>query len=375
MIILPRIQLAAELALLQSVVSKYATIPILDTVRFEVLGDHLHLTASSIDVTLTSEIALPGLVNEPESWCVPAKSLGQLVNLLNGDEIELSVADNGRIKVQCQKSKHMLPYLSATDFPDVERADAEMVILKGDLWATALKHVLFAVMQPTGEVRQSDHKFTGLHVTLADGKLVLAATNKLRLAMATLAINGPEFSVILPHQSLPALQKFTGTEIQFGVSGNFAVLKSGARMLTIRLLDDKPFKWAELFPAKYDHMTEIVADELDGALRRALITASERATFVVNGLKWTFGGNELLIESRDGDNGKSDEVIAITCPTLNGDSLSIGVNGQQVVDYLGVIGDRTRCEFTAGANMVRLSPTTPKEFNYEYLVNTVNLKW
>jgi DNA polymerase III sliding clamp (beta) subunit (PCNA family) len=339
----------------------------------------LRLTASSIDVTLTTEIVLAGLLNEPESWCVPIKPLAQLVSLFEKDEVTFEQTDTGRVKVQCGRSKHLLPLSHADDFPEPEMVDAETVAIKGELLAAMLKHTAFAVLPLAGDVRQSDVKFTGLHVTLADGTLTIAATNKLRLAIARTPLADAEFAIIAPQQSIPALRKFNEGDVEIGVTanGNLMVVRSAGRTLIMRLLIDKPLDWPSLFPAAYDHVVEVETDALEGSLKRALVTSTDQPSFVVNGLKWTAGGNELLIESRDGDEGKSDEALAITCPSLNGNSIILGMNGTQVIDYLAldIAGEMTRMEMSEGLHVVRLSPVAAKEFAYEYLVNTVGLKW
>lgn len=378
MIIIPRKLLADELSLLQSAISKYVTMPILDTVRFEVTGDNLRLTASSIDVTLTSELPLPGLVNEPEILCVPIKPLAQLVSLFEGDEIRIE-RQAGRVRIQCGRSKHLLPLLDHTEFPATDTVEAETVTLSGELLASMLKHTAFAVFELANDVRQSDSKFTGLHWTLANGTLTIAATDKLRLAIARTPLTGAEFAVIVPQQVIPALKRFNAGQVEIGVSvnGNVMLVRAGSRQLTCRLLVDKPLDWPSLFPNTYDHTAEVDTTALTSALKRALVTSAERPSFVVNGLKWIATSNELTIESRDGDNGKSDEVVAISCPSLNGSAVCVGMNGAQVVDYLNldVAGERTRLEITEGSHVVRLSPVAVKEFAYEYLVNTIGLRW
>jgi hypothetical protein len=155
------------------------------------------------------------------------------------------------------------------------------------------------------------------------------------------------------------------------------VVRSAGRQRTMRLLIDKPLDWINLLPTTYAHTVEVESDLLANSLRRALVTSTDAPSFVVNGLKWTAGSNELLIESRDGDKGKSDEMLPITCPSLNGGSITLGMNGTQVLDYLNldVVGERTRVEMTKGLHVIRLTPAVAKEFSYEYLVNTVTLKW
>jgi DNA polymerase III sliding clamp (beta) subunit (PCNA family) len=378
MITIPRQDLLAELALLQTAISKYATMPVLQTVRVEA-GENLRLTASSIDVTLTSELPLPGLVNEPESFCVPIKPLAQLVALFEKDEVTLEVMDTGRIKVQCGRSKHMLPYFPASEFPEPDAVVAETVTIKGELLSAMLNHTAFAVFALANDVRASDAKFTGLHWTLTDGRLTIAATNKLRLAIARTPLAGSDFAVITPQQVIPALRRFSTGDVEIGVSANnnLMLVRAGNRLLTMRLLVDKPLDWVSLFPAKYDHAAEVETSVLADSLKRALVTSDDKPSFVINGLKWQVGGDELHIESRESDHGKSEESLLITCPSLNGNAITIGINGTQVVDYLSldVAGEKTRVEITEGSHVIRLSPVAVKEFEYEYLVNTIGLRW
>jgi hypothetical protein len=53
------------------------------------------------------------------------------------------------------------------------------------------------------------------------------------------------------------------------------------------------------------------------------------------------------------------------------------MNGSQVIDYLSldVAGEKTRVEITEGSHVIRLSPVAAREFEYEYLVNTIGLRW
>jgi DNA polymerase III sliding clamp (beta) subunit (PCNA family) len=166
-------------------------------------------------------------------------------------------------------------------------------------------------------------------------------------------------------------------EIGVSASGNLMMVRAGGRLLTMRLLVDKPLDWVSLFPAKYDHAAEIETSVLADSLKRALVTSDDKPSFVINGLKWQVGGDELHIESRESDHGKSEESLSITCPSLNGNVITIGINGTQVVDYLSldVAGEKTQVEITEGSHVIRLSPVAVKEFEYEYLVNTIGLRW
>jgi DNA polymerase-3 subunit beta len=276
-------------------------------------------------------------------------------------------------------ARHFLPYHHASDFPEPDAVDAETATIKGELLNAMLSHTAFAVFAFANDVWQGDQKFTGLHWTLVDGQLTIAATNKLRLAIARAPLTSSDFAVITPQQVVPALRKFNAGDVEIGVSanGNLMLVRTGGRLLTMRLLVDKPLDWVTLFPAKYDHAVEVETGVLADSLKRALVTSDDKPSFVINGLKWQVGGDELRIESRDSDQGKSEELLPITCPSLNGNTITLGMNGVQVVDYLNldIAGEKTRVELTEGSHVVRLSPVVAKEFSYEYLVNTISLKW
>jgi DNA polymerase III sliding clamp (beta) subunit (PCNA family) len=310
---------------------------------------------------------------------VPIKPLAQLVTLFEKDEVTFEQTDTGRVKVQCGRSKHLLPRYNAGDFPEPDAVDAETVTIKGELLSAILNHTAFAVFAATGDVRTSDQKFTGLHWTLVDGQLTIAATNKLRLAIARTPLAGSDFAVITPQQVIPALRKLSTGEVEIGVSanGNLMLVRSAGRLLTMRLLVDKPLDWLSLFPAKYDHTAEVETSVLADSLKRALVTSDDKPSFVIDGLKWLVSAGELQIESRDGDQGKSEESLPIICPSLNGNFITLGMNGTQVIDYLNldVAGERTRVEITEGSHVIRLSPMAAREFGYEYLVNTIGLRW
>lgn len=368
-----RQQLTAELTLLSAALKKKETLPILSYVKLEFQGTRLTQTATNLNVTLTSELGLLAGSN-PESYCLPLRQLSQLIKLFDGDEVHLTTRANSRIEVKCGSSRHLLPSQPEAEFPDVDRATlTEAITINSERLTLMLEHISFAVLVPQGDLRQSEQRFTGIAVTLSDNELTVAATNKLRLAIARTKVTGPEFSVIIEAQAADILRGFEG-EVQLGLMDNFFIAKCGPRQLITRIFMDKPFDWKAMFPIDYAHQVELQSEPLAKALRRALVTGRESARFVIDGLKWTLSGDTLAIESKGGDSGKSDERLAITCPSLNGSSLAFGVNGASLLEYLSLT-EKTLCQFSEGKSVIRFTPVTAKEFEYEFLANTVNLRW
>jgi DNA polymerase III subunit beta len=370
MITINRVQLAAELALLVNVTERQVTIPILSTVMLGLVGDTLTLTATDLNTTLVSEVAAQG-----ETWggCVPLRQLHDLIKLMSGDELQLTPKPNGRIEVKQGRSKHLLPVLPVSDFPDTDRPEAEGLDVDAALFNRMLNHVTFAALTISDQVKQSNFKFTGVNLTIKDGRLILAATNIMRFAVASCPLESSlELEAIIPRQAISVLESMRDSKLSIDVSPNFAHFANGQRHLYTRLIDDKFPDWQAIFPKVYGHSAEVVTDELSKAIKRAMLTTSERR-FVTDGLRWTLSGDELLIETRGGDRGKSDEVVTITCPSLNGNSLQLGMNGAQVVDALSLLGEKVTCQFSDGTNIVAMLPAQ-SDVNFAYYINTVSLK-
>lgn len=369
--IINRKALLDELALLATVAEPKTTLPILAFIRFEFDGVRLVLTASNIDVSIVTEIQAQG---EPWAGCLPSAQLYALVKLLVDEALTFTLKDE-RMEVKAGRARHKLPVLPASDFPAIERPEAEGIAIDAAIFSTMLAHVSFASMVPGDGIKQSNQKFTGVDLIVKDGILQLAATNITRFATVSHAIESPlAFEIIIPPQAIGPLSIIKDGPLSIDVSPNHAHFANGQRHIYTRLIDDKFPDWQSLFPKAYEHTAEVGTEHLGAAIRRAMLTQNERRNLIIVGLRWTWAGNELLIETKGGDKGKSDEVVEIACPSLNGASVALGMNGQQVLDALSLLGERVTCGFSADTFIVELKPQQPSLVNFIYYINTVTLK-
>lgn len=363
--------LLAELALLQTVAEVKTTLPVLAFVKFEFDGARLVMTASNIDVSIVTEIQAQG---EPWAGCLPSAQLYALVKLLVDETVAFALKDD-RMEVKAGRARHKLPTLPASDFPAIERPETEGIAIDAATFSTMLAHVSFASLVPSDGIKQSNQKFTGVDLIVKDCMLQLAATNITRFATVSHAVDSPlAFEIIIPSQAIGPLTIIKDGPLSIDVSPNHAHFANGQRHIYTRLIDDKFPDWKAMFPATYEHTAEVATDELEAAVRRAMLTQNERRNMVIVGLRWTWTGDELLIETRGGDKGKSDEVVEITCASLNGSSVVLGMNGQQVLDALSLLGEQVTCGFSPDTFIIELKPREPSPVDFAYYINTVSLK-
>lgn len=366
-----RKQLANELGLLSTIAERKTTLPVLEYTLFNLAGETLTLTASSIDTSVVTEIPAQG-----DEWagCLPTAQLYSLVKLLSDETLTFTLREP-RMQIKAGRAKHLLPVMPASEFPEIERHESQGFTIDASVFNSMLNHVSFAAMVPSDDVKQSNRKYTGVDLTVKDGQLQLATTNIMRFAAVSHPVEcDTELEVIIPSQAIGPLAAMKEGQLSIDVTSHYAHFGNGPRHLYTRLIDDKFPDWKSLFPKSYEHTAEIATEDLSAAVKRAMLTQNERRNLVIVGLRWTWAKDELLIETKGGDQGKSDELVAITCPSLNGSSLQLGMNGQQVLDALPLLGDKASCAFSDGTFIVELKPLQPSPVNFVYYINTVTLK-
>lgn len=317
--------LESELALLQVVAEKKSTIPVLSTVRIVMAEGLARLTATDLDMSLSTQVPAAG-----ESWagCVPSKQLYELARLLTGDNVEIEAKDNERVQVKCGRSKHLLPTFPVTQFPALEQPDIATVTLSGKVLSTAIARAVGCITTDAVE-----HWMQGMAMRSHGNSLHIAATNSRHLAVTEIPAE-LKIDVLLPARAAAALVKLlTEGNVEFGASSNHAVFKQGGRTFTARLFSASFPDWRPLLPTEFKHSVTLEPEPARQAFRLASVTARETALIPIP-LRLTLSSHEMVIETTESERGQSSEVLAIDCPTINGDSFSKGVNGQHFINFL-----------------------------------------
>ena len=112
-----------ELTLMQGVVERKNTIPILSNILLRAADGHLSFTSTDLDLTLLSQAEAK--VTRPGSVTVPARKLFDLIRNLPEADVNLKLLDNHYLGVTCQRSNFRLVAQPAEDFPTVPKVEAK----------------------------------------------------------------------------------------------------------------------------------------------------------------------------------------------------------------------------------------------------------
>ena len=243
-----------ELQLLQNIVERKITIPILANILVEAQGDVLKLLATDLELGLRTQCQAS--VSSAGTMTLPAKKLFELVRELPDADVRIEQDANG-VKIAADRFESRFSTLPPEDYPALPGA---LESYEETFPAATLRQMIgkttFAI---TGE--DTRYFLNGALLVMKPDVLSLVATDGHRLALVTVPREGAEprkgkkgeaaddRREILPKKTLGELDRLlreAPAEVRFGRSENHLFFETGQRLLVSRKNDGQ-------FPA-YDRV-------------------------------------------------------------------------------------------------------------------------
>lgn len=361
--------LLVELALLQTVAEAKTTMPALAYIKFEFDGERLRLTATNIDVSITTEIG--EVEGEPWEGCLPSAQLYTLVKLLT-DETVSFIPKDGPVQLKAGWAKHLLPVMQIDNFPQIEQINGDSVSLNLSTLVQMIQATAFSALPVVDHLKPSDIKYTGLSLRKVNDKLELMASCKHVTAIAEIVTDIPDFAVLIPQQAATAIRRLEGEAVTIKHSENLAQFTAGSRTIIARQLIGEFPQWRQFIP-EFPWSATISSEELKAAIRRATVTMGVDNAVGYEPMRATFNKESVLIETRGGDKGKSDELVAAQS-NLNGDALPIGFVNRQVLSVLAQCGESVTCYLADGNKPMMFKPVV-EGMELSFIVMPVRAEW
>src|SRR5881628_3919457 len=128
-----KFDLLQELTLIQGVVERKTTIPILANVLLRAEGGELGIAATDLEIGLksvcVSKTTVPGAIT------LPAKRLYEIVRALPDKEIKFKKGEANWVTVTCGASRFRIAGLPQEDFPTLAEPPASIVMIPADVLA------------------------------------------------------------------------------------------------------------------------------------------------------------------------------------------------------------------------------------------------
>ncbi len=361
--------LLKELNLLQGIVEKKSTIPILSNVLIETVNNStISLVATDLDVSLQTECAAES--GRPGSMVLQARKLFEIVRNLPDAEINFAKEENDWVKIVCASSEFRIVGQSKEHFPSTPKAEKAGVTIPAAVLHGLINRTVFAITQ-----EESRYALNGALLSFGEGRLQMVATDGHRLAFAAASLDqsldGTDpLKVIIPKKALIELARLTAgaeEDLELSRDENHLYFEIQNRHLTSRMLAGQFPNYDLVLPKNNDKSIALNVDRITQAIKRAALMADERS----HGVKVDLATGKLSITSQSADVGEAKEVIPLD---YTGENLSIGFNAQYVLDFLGVVGtDEVLFEFKDEQSPALLRPSGDGESDYKYVVMPMRL--
>ena len=327
-------QLINGLQAVQNVVSTRTTLPILSNVLLNAKDDKLELTATDLDVTVSSRVEAK--VKKPGSTTIPVKRLFGIVRELQNSEIDIETDDKNFTSVRSGASFYKINGLSADEFPPMPKfKEDKKVTLPQDTVRSMMKKTSFAI-----STDESRYVLNGIFLSLKDHKMTMVATDGRRLALVDEEVDIPDKSsgeFIIPAKAVNELNRLFQEkgEVEIRYTDNQAAFnlkdeKGNAILVITKLIEGNYPNYRQVIPGETKERIALAREEFLHALRRAELMTSDKS----NSVKLTFGKNNLLITANSPEVGEAKESLAIN---YKGKEMAIAFNPRYMIDPLAAL--------------------------------------
>lgn len=304
-------------------------------------ADDNGLTVSGFDYEVSTQMRVAAEITQPGTVLVSGKLFAGITKALPNKPVDVVVDDRGQVLITCGASKFSLPTMPVEDYPKLPGMPDQTGEVASDAFAAAVAQVAVASGRD-----DTLPMLTGVRVEIAGDRVVLAATDRFRLAVRTMEWKptDPDIAtqLLVPARTLAeavkALESTSPTRIAVSDGGLLGIV-NGRRRSTTRLLDAEFPKFRQLLPKEHTAVATLSVATLINAIKRVALVA-ERGAQVC--LEFTADG---LVLSAGGDGaGRAEETLETE---FQGESLTIAFNPGYLVDGLSALhSDRVTFGFT-----------------------------
>ena len=318
------------------VVPTRSTLPILENYLFDLTNDSLKVTATDLEVSLSTTVRVKGEGNG--KLAVQAKRLMETIRALPNVEIRFSM-DSGtkKLSMKTKSGEYTLAGESSEDYPTIALPKTDSVLsIDRDTITRLVNQSLFATS--TDELRPA---MMGVLFQIRKNEIRAVSTDGHRLVRMNAKVESSkeEKDIIIPSKALNILTKSLEEEnCAIAVDESQAVFTFGETVLVTRLIGERYPNYESVIPTDNDKKLLVKRNDMLAAVRRIALYASSTTHQVRLSLK----KNGLTVSAEDVDFG-NEAKETLDCE-YSSENMDIGFNGNYVIDVLSHL-DAEECVF------------------------------
>lgn len=322
------------LNIVEKIVGKNLSLPILDNVLISTEDNFLSLSSTDLETAIKLWI-LTKIVKKGKV-VVPAKFLSSLVSLLPNEKITLEEKKQG-LYVECKSFKNQVQGFNPEEFPLIpEFKDLENIEIDNSKLCQGLAQIV-DVASPS----QSRPEISGIYFVFSKNLIKIVATDSFRLAEKTISLESPvkrDISFILPQKpAREIINILDGKEgkIKIYFSPNQTLFEFPMKeashpqvQIVSRLIEGEYPNYEEIIPKKFKTHIVVKRDEFLNQIKAASLFSGKINEVKI---KINIEEKEIQISAQDPDIGESQSNISAK---IEGEPIEVSFNHKFLIDGL-----------------------------------------
>ncbi len=322
--------LLPALQMLNGVVDRRQSLPILSNLLFVLNTDSLSITATDMEVELIVSLAMK--FEQTGEITLPARKLFDICRALPADaELNIEIK-NDRALIRSGKSRFTLATLAAQEYPviDITEQTASFSLDKSVL-SKVLENTQFAMAQQ--DVR---YYLNGLLLEVSKDTLRAVATDGHRLALDETPIESQleeQVQIIVPRKGITELMRLLSGDdeaVEVQITPNHIRIKDQNACFTSKLIDGRFPEYQRVIPEISSTAVMANREQLKDSLTRASILSNEK----YRGVRIILSANSLRALAHNPEQEEAEEEVEVS---YDGDEIEIGFNVSYLLDTLSII--------------------------------------
>ena len=346
--------LKQAISLIEKVVSKNISLPILSNILLKTENGRLRLSATNLELGINTLIGVK--IEEVGEIAIPARIFSDFINTVQDEKITL-VTKNNTLTINTDHYKTSILGFDSKDFPIIPKIKSETII---SIPTSTLKNALMKVLDSMA-VSETRPELAGIFIQIKNNQCVLVSTDIFRLAEVTIPIKATDStSIILPRNTVTELVRMCSDvegDIQIKYTDNQVAFIAEDIELVSRVIDGTYPPYKNVIPDKFISRVLIKRNELENNIRLAGLFASS-----ISDVKIACSEDKLTITARNSDKG---EIETNVSAVLKNEPFELSLNYRYILDGLkNMPGNDVIIEFTGAGSPLVMRPSDDKSFVY-----------
>ena len=336
--VIKRDVLLKSLTLVQGIVEKKNTLPILSNVLLDAKNGKLSIIATDLDLVFYDETSEIQISKEGSTTTSAAILYDILRKISSNSDIKFDLKIENKLNLITDNSDFNLLCLPTDNFPNFADSFESNEI-------SFNKSKLLALLNKTKISISSDdtrHYLNGIYLHLTEAKdrtyLTGVATDSHRLSSSSIEIDtGKSFhSIILPKKTVFQLCNLildTNEKVLVQTSESKIQFKIGKIKLISKVIDGKFPDYRKVVPVGNDKTLTVISSDFVQAIERVTTVSLDKK----EGVKLLLGKNNIKFSVNSTNSGEGNEVIK---SNFTGEEMTVSFNSKYLTDIASEIEDK-----------------------------------